>query len=60
MIHALKGNVQGKLLFPANMLRMERDVFLDDLTPEQVAQALETDVCPVENDGYELLSALLG
>ena len=60
LIHALKGNVQGKLLFSANMLRMERDVFLDDLTPEQVAQALETDACPVENDGYELLSALLG
>ena len=41
------------------MLRAERDVFLDDMTPEEISYKLKVKMVPVENDGYELLSALL-
>lgn len=48
-----------RVLFPASMLRAERDVFLDDMTPEEISCKLKVKMVPVENDGYELLSALL-
>lgn len=48
-----------RVLFPANMLRAERDVFLDDMTPEEIGCKLKVKMIPVENDGYELLNALL-
>lgn len=60
-IAALRGRPLGeRVLFPANMLRMERDLFLDNTTSAQVSEALGTQAVPVENDGYELLSRLLG
>ena len=48
-----------RVLFPANMLRMERDVFLDDYTPEQIEQELGVKMIPVENNGFEFLDRLL-
>jgi NifB/MoaA-like Fe-S oxidoreductase len=50
----------GEVLFPAVMLRRERDIFLDGLTPEDVARELGARLIPVENDGFELLDAMLG
>ena len=50
-----------ELLFPAVMLRADGDVFLDDLTPQQLSHALQNipvRACP--NDGAELVKALLG
>jgi putative radical SAM enzyme (TIGR03279 family) len=61
LIKTLKreGHAQ-EVLFPAVMLRRERDVFLDGLTPEDAAGELNAKLIPVENDGFELLGAMLG
>ena len=42
------------------MLRDEKDKFLDDLTPYDVAEALQTTVFVAGMDGADLLDALLG
>ena len=61
LIAQLKGETVGQqLLIPANMLRHEQDKFLDDVTPQQVEEALGVPVVPVENDGFALLDAMLG
>ena len=57
----LGGQALGdEVLLSASMLRHERDRFLDDETPESVAAALGVPVTPVDNDGWALLTALLG
>jgi putative radical SAM enzyme (TIGR03279 family) len=48
-----------EVLFPAVMLRRERDIFLDGPTPEDVSRELGAKLIPVENDGFELLNAML-
>jgi len=55
--HSIKG---GRLLIPQVMLRHGGDMFLDDITPQQVEEALGATLTTVPNDGYELLDALLG
>lgn len=60
LIAQLQGKALGdRLLIPANMLRAERDIFLDDISLEEVEAQLGVPVVPVENDGYELLNRLL-
>ncbi len=49
-----------ELLIPAVMLRNERDMFLDSVTLEELSRELNVNVTPVENDGYELVSKILG
>lgn len=49
-----------KVLIPAVSLRNEGDKFLDDVTVEELSQALNTPVIPVENDGYKLLEMIIG
>lgn len=49
-----------ELLIPSVMLRREGDMFLDDLTPEDVEKALGVPVRVVPADGEKLLSALIG
>ena len=49
----------SRVLFPATMLRRERDLFLDNSTPEQLAEELGMTLVPVENDGRELLDRML-
>ena len=39
------------MLIPCNMLRSGEDVFLDDLTVEDVRQALKTEVVVVDEAG---------
>lgn len=57
----LKDRELGELLlFPAAMLRAGGDVFLDDMTPEELSKKLGVPVCPVKNDGEELAIRLLG
>jgi putative radical SAM enzyme (TIGR03279 family) len=57
----LKGKDLGEqLLFPAVMLRFERDVFLDDMSIEDLEKALGVKCTPVEIDGYELLDCMIG
>ncbi len=61
LIDTLKRHGHGpEILFPAVMLRRERDIFLDGPTPEEVGLELGAKMAPVENDGFEFLAALLG
>ncbi len=57
----LKGRDLGeRLLIPVNMLRHGGDVFLDDATVPDVEAALGVPVTVVEQDGFDLLDAMLG
>lgn len=61
LIAQLKGRPLGeRLLLPNNMLRYHQNVFLDDVTVEEVENALEVPLCFVEQDGFRLLDAILG
>lgn len=61
IVNQLKGQDLGdELLLPACMLRHERDKFLDDYDVEYVEKQLNIKIRLVENDGYDVLDALLG
>lgn len=61
IIRQLQGRELGDaLLIPAVMLRREGDIFLDDLSVEELSKTLQIPVIPVKNDGFELLDAALG
>lgn len=49
-----------ELLIPADSLRREGDIFLDDMSLEELSRNLNVPVRPVSNDGWELLDAILG
>ena len=49
----------GYLLLPCNLLRSGENVFLDDVTVEQVEEQLKIPVKIVEEDGASLVSAFL-
>jgi len=48
------------LLFPSVMLRHEGDMFLDNMTVEELERRLGVPLRAVDNDGCALLDALLG
>lgn len=59
LIAQLRGRALGeRVLISANMLRDGGDVFLDDYTPQQVAEAIGVPVVPVEIDGADLLAKI--
>lgn len=59
LVAQLKGRALGeRVLISANMLRDGGDVFLDDYTPQQVAEAIGVPVVPVEIDGADLLAKI--
>ena len=61
LIDQLRGKELGqRLLIPANMLRSGENVFLDDVTTDDVERELGVPVIPVPQDGYELLDAICG
>lgn len=61
IIRQLKGKELGQqLLLPASMLRAESDVFLDDLTVQDVSEQLSVRTRVVGREGQDLLEALLG
>ena len=61
LIGQLKSKELGEeLLIPAVMLRREGDIFLDDVTLDDVSKKLNVPVRPVPNDGGALLKAILG
>ena len=61
LIAQLKGKELGRrLLIPGVMLRHGGDVFLDDVSLEQLSRELGVPVIPVPNDGAALLDAMLG
>lgn len=60
LIEQLKGKDLGEeLLLSTSMLRHGEEVFLDNTTVAQVEEELNIPVRIVQNDGYELLNALL-
>lgn len=62
LIEQLQGKELGeRLLIPDNMLRAGERVFLDDVTVEQLEEALGVQVVPVPADsGFDLVDAILG
>ncbi len=60
-LNALKDLELGEeLLIPLVSLRREEDVFLDDMTVSELSEALNIKITPVSNDGYELLTKIIG
>lgn len=61
LIAQLMGKPLGEeLLISSAMLRRDSEDFLDDLTVSDVERELNTRVKAVNNDGYELLDAIMG
>ncbi len=61
LIAQLKGKPLGeRLLLPGNMLRSGEDIFLDDVTVEEVEKALQVKTDIVKSSGYDFVNALLG
>lgn len=61
VIRQLSGKSLGeRLLFPSVMLRREGDRFLDDVTVEELSEALGVPATPVDNDGWALYDAMTG
>ena len=59
LIHQLRRQELGeKLLLPCNMLRSGEEVFLDDVTRQELSQELQVPVEIVGTSGEELLAAL--
>lgn len=60
LIRQLSGKDLGeKLLIPCNMLRDQENVFLDDVTVEEVSEKLGTEIVIVEEGGADLVTAVL-
>lgn len=49
-----------ELLFSSSALRADGEVFLDDMTPEELSKKLNTPTRAVDSDGYSFISAVLG
>ena len=61
LIAQLKGKELGEeLMISSAMLRFENDLFLDDVSIDDVRKQLNIQVTPINNDGVQLLSAILG
>ena len=57
---ALQGKELGeKLIIPAVALKRDEDIFLDDMTLEELGKTVGVAVVPVENDGAVLLDEML-
>lgn len=53
-------NLHDELLIPSVSLRHEGDLFLDDMSIDELSEKLKIKVTPVDNDGYVLLNNILG
>jgi len=57
----LEGRELGDaLLIPGSTLKAGTELFLDDWTLTQLQDTLQVPICPVPDDGYELLALALG
>jgi NifB/MoaA-like Fe-S oxidoreductase len=54
------GELGDELLIPATALRREGDLFLDDLSVDDLSRQLNIKVTAVKNSGNDFLSAVLG
>ena len=53
-------DLHDELLIPSVTLRHEGDLFLDDVSIDELREKLNVKITPVENDGYVLLNKILG
>lgn len=61
MYSALDGKELGDILYiPAVTLRHEGDLFLDDMSRDELAEKLNTEIGTVSNDGGEFVRKMLG
>lgn len=51
--------VGDRLLIPVNMLRSNEQVFLDDVTVDELSETLQVPITVVKSSGQDLLNALL-
>ncbi len=57
----LRGKALGdELLIASNALRADGEVFLDDITPEELSQRLGVKITPSESDAFDFISKVLG
>ncbi len=60
LVSQLTGKSLGeRLLLPCNMMRSGEEVFLDDMTVDELEKTLQTQVCIVKSDGQSLIEACL-
>jgi NifB/MoaA-like Fe-S oxidoreductase len=61
MIEGCRGKELGEMLFiPRNSLRADGDLFLDNLSPEDLERELGVTVKPLEGDGALFVAAICG
>ena len=60
LIRQLSGRDLGeKLLLPCNMLKNEEDIFLDDISVEELSRKLNVEIVVVDESGEDFVSAVL-
>lgn len=60
LISQLKGkNIGEKLIIPSSMLRFENDLFLDDVSTDDVERELNVELVAVNNNGADLVKATI-
>lgn len=60
LLNQLKGEELGdRLLLPCNMLRSGEDIFLDDMSVEELSRNLNTEIIVVDEGGEALAQAVL-
>jgi len=61
IIGQLSGKELGEVLyFPENALRADGDLFLDDISPEELGERLGVKALPAHNDGAQFIKDILG
>lgn len=48
-----------KLLIPCSMLKGDEEIFLDDMTLEELSEALNTEIVIVDTGGHDLVEAVI-
>lgn len=60
LINQLKGkNIGERLIIPSSMLRFENDLFLDDVSTDDVERELNVELFAVNNNGSDLVNAII-
>lgn len=60
LIDQLRGHDLGdRLIIPSSMLRFENDLFLDDVSTDDVERELGVTLVPVNNNGNDLVEAVI-
>ncbi len=60
LIDQLRGDDLGdRLIIPSSMLRFENDLFLDDVSTDDVERELVVTLVPVNNNGNDLVEAVI-